>query len=170
MGQSSNDTFPTRMHWPSHAGPRRAAAQPAKAPYALAAKSKSSRNITRSPTHTPGCEPPLTLGQNSRYTHQGEKRHRTGKRLSPDIYETAKAGPPSAPPEPPRKAGPRPWCHIMVTSTPAFFGPPLFWGFPQPPPTPRGPRNKFESLAAHDAIVMSRCVKNVGRIAVQDRQ
>jgi fumarate hydratase class II len=149
MGQSSNDTFPTAMHI--------AVARTAqdvlipgleKLHAALAAKSAAFAGIIKiGRTHTQDATP-LTLGQEfSGYAHQVAMGIRRVKAALPAIYELAQGG---------TAVGTglntkRGWDAAVAARIAAITGLPFV-------PAP----NKFEALAAHDALVeMSGALKTV---------
>jgi fumarate hydratase class II len=149
MGQSSNDTFPTAMHI--------AVARTAqdvlipgleKLHAALAAKSAAFAGIIKiGRTHTQDATP-LTLGQEfSGYAHQVAMGIRRVKAALPAIYELAQGG---------TAVGTglntkRGWDAAVAARIAAITGLPFVTA-----------PNKFEALAAHDALVeMSGALKTV---------
>ncbi len=141
MGQSSNDTFPTAMHV-AIAMQARDVLLPGlqKLHDALAAKSVEFKDIIKiGRTHTQDATP-LTLGQEfSGYTHQVKKGIERVNACLPDIYELAQGGTAVGTGLNTKKG----WAEAVaahmaeITDLPFVTAP-----------------NKFESLAAHDAMVM----------------
>ncbi len=141
MGQSSNDTFPTAMHV-AIAMQARDVLLPGlqKLHDALAAKSDEFKDIIKiGRTHTQDATP-LTLGQEfSGYTHQVKKGIERVNACLPDIYELAQGGTAVGTGLNTKKG----WAEAVaahmaeITNLPFVTAP-----------------NKFESLAAHDAMVM----------------
>ena len=141
MGQSSNDTFPTAMHV-AIAMSARDVLLPglAKLHTALAAKSVAFKDIIKiGRTHTQDATP-LTLGQEfSGYTHQVAQGIMRVNKILPEIYELAQGGTAVGTGLNTKKG----WDVAIaakiaaVTSLPFVTAP-----------------NKFEALAAHDAMVM----------------
>ena len=149
MGQSSNDTFPTAMHI--------AVARTAhdvlipgleKLHAALAAKSAAFDGIIKiGRTHTQDATP-MTLGQEfSGYAHQVAMGIRRVKAALPAVYELAQGGTAVGTGLSTRKG----WDVAVAGRIAAITGLPFV-------PAP----NKFEALAAHDALVeMSGALKTV---------
>jgi len=141
MGQSSNDTFPTAMHV-AIAMQARDVLLPGlqKLHNALAAKSDEFKDIIKiGRTHTQDATP-LTLGQEfSGYAHQVKKGIERVNACLPDIYELAQGGTAVGTGLNTNKG----WAEAVaahvaeITDLPFVTAP-----------------NKFESLAAHDAMVM----------------
>ena len=141
MGQSSNDTFPTAMHV-AIAMSARDVLLPglAKLHTALAAKSVAFKDIIKiGRTHTQDATP-LTLGQEfSGYAHQVAQGIMRVNKILPEIYELAQGGTAVGTGLNTKKG----WDVAIaakiaaVTSLPFVTAP-----------------NKFEALAAHDAMVM----------------
>ncbi|SFS56252.1 fumarase, class II [Sulfitobacter marinus] len=141
MGQSSNDTFPTAMHV-AIAMQARDVLLPGlqKLHDALAAKSEDFKDIIKiGRTHTQDATP-LTLGQEfSGYAHQVAKGIERVNACLPDIYELAQGGTAVGTGLNTKKG----WAEAVaahmaqITDLPFVTAP-----------------NKFESLAAHDAMVM----------------
>jgi len=141
MGQSSNDTFPTAMHV-AIAMSARDVLLPglAKLHTALAAKSVAFKDIIKiGRTHTQDATP-LTLGQEfSGYSHQVAQGIMRVNKILPEIYELAQGGTAVGTGLNTKKG----WDVAIaakiaaVTSLPFVTAP-----------------NKFEALAAHDAMVM----------------
>jgi len=141
MGQSSNDTFPTAMHV-AIAMSARDVLLPGleKLHTALAAKSVAFKDIIKiGRTHTQDATP-LTLGQEfSGYTHQVAQGIMRVNKILPEIYELAQGGTAVGTGLNTKKG----WDVAIaakiaaVTSLPFVTAP-----------------NKFEALAAHDAMVM----------------
>ena len=141
MGQSSNDTFPTAMHVAIGMMARDVLLPGLeKLHAALAAKSHEFKDIIKiGRTHTQDATP-LTLGQEfSGYTHQVAQGIMRVKKILPEIYELAQGG---------TAVGTglntkRGWDVAVagkiaeITALPFVTAP-----------------NKFEALAAHDAMVM----------------
>ena len=141
MGQSSNDTFPTAMHV-AIAMQARDVLLPGltKLHDALKAKAEEFKDIIKiGRTHTQDATP-LTLGQEfGGYAHQVKKGIERVEACLPDIYELAQCG---------TAVGTglntkRGWSEMVAGNMAAITGPP----FETAP-------NKFEALAAHDAMVM----------------
>jgi len=141
MGQSSNDTFPTAMHV-AIAMQARDVLLPGlrKLHAALDAKSKEFKDIIKiGRTHTQDATP-LTLGQEfSGYTHQVKKGIERVEACLPDIYELAQGGTAVGTGLNTKKG----WATMVAGNIAAITGLP----FETAP-------NKFEALAAHDAMVM----------------
>jgi len=141
MGQSSNDTFPTAMHV-AIAMQARDVLIPGleKLAAALEAKRDAFAHIIKiGRTHTQDATP-LTLGQEfSGYAHQVRKGIERVKACLPDIYELAQGGTAVGTGLNTRKAFPEMVAKNMaeITGLPFVTAP-----------------NKFEALAAHDAMVM----------------
>ncbi|MBM3606689.1 MAG: class II fumarate hydratase [Alphaproteobacteria bacterium] len=141
MGQSSNDTFPTAMHV-GIAMQARDVLLPGleKLAAALEAKSDEFKDIIKiGRTHTQDATP-LTLGQEfSGYAHQVRKGIERVKACLPDIYELAQGGTAVGTGLNTKKG----WDTAIaaeiakITELPFVTAP-----------------NKFEALAAHDAMVM----------------
>ena len=141
MGQSSNDTFPTAMHV-AIAMSARDVLLPGleKLHTALAAKSVAFKDIIKiGRTHTQDATP-LTLGQEfSGYSHQVAQGIMRVNKILPEIYELAQGGTAVGTGLNTKKG----WDVAIaakiaaVTSLPFVTAP-----------------NKFEALAAHDAMVM----------------
>jgi fumarate hydratase, class II len=141
MGQSSNDTFPTAMHV-AIAMQARDVLLPGleKLQRALAAKSDEFRDIIKiGRTHTQDATP-LTLGQEfGGYAHQVAKGIERVKACLPDIFELAQGGTAVGTGLNTRKGFAEKVAEEIarVTGLPFVTAP-----------------NKFEALAAHDAMVM----------------
>ncbi|OWU83635.1 fumarate hydratase [Oceanicola sp. 22II-s10i] len=141
MGQSSNDTFPTAMHV-AIAMQARDVLLPGleKLAAALEAKRDAFAHIIKiGRTHTQDATP-LTLGQEfSGYAHQVRKGIERVNACLPDIYELAQGGTAVGTGLNTRKAFPAMVAKNMagITGLPFVTAP-----------------NKFEALAAHDAMVM----------------
>ena len=141
MGQSSNDTFPTAMHIAA-AMTVRDVLLPGleKLLASLDAKAEEFKDIIKiGRTHTQDATP-LTLGQEfGGYAHQVKKGIERVEACLPDIYELAQGG---------TAVGTglntkRGWAEMVAGNMAAITGLP----FETAP-------NKFEALAAHDAMVM----------------
>ncbi|MFC7704119.1 class II fumarate hydratase [Plastorhodobacter daqingensis] len=141
MGQSSNDTFPTAMHVAIGMMARDVLLPGLeKLHAALVAKSQEFKDIIKiGRTHTQDATP-LTLGQEfSGYAHQVAKGIERVKACLPDIYELAQGGTAVGTGLNTRKG----WDTAVaariadITDLPFVTAP-----------------NKFEALAAHDAMVM----------------
>ena len=141
MGQSSNDTFPTAMHVAIGMMARDVLLQGlAKLHAALVAKSLEFKDIIKiGRTHTQDATP-LTLGQEfSGYAHQVAQGIMRVKKILPEIYELAQGGTAVGTGLNTKKG----WDTAVaakiaeITSLPFVTAP-----------------NKFEALAAHDAMVM----------------
>ncbi|MDM7458468.1 MAG: class II fumarate hydratase, partial [Paracoccus sp. (in: a-proteobacteria)] len=141
MGQSSNDTFPTAMHVAIGMLARDTLLPGLeKLAAALEAKSDEFRDIIKiGRTHTQDATP-LTLGQEfSGYAHQVRKGIERVKACLPDIYELAQGGTAVGTGLNTKKG----WDTAIaaeiarITDLPFVTAP-----------------NKFEALAAHDAMVM----------------
>jgi fumarate hydratase, class II len=149
MGQSSNDTFPTAMHIAT-ATMAHDVLLPGLAQLhaALEAKSRAFADIIKiGRTHTQDATP-LTLGQEfSGYTHQVAMGIRRVKAALPAIYELAQGG---------TAVGtglntPRGWGERVAARMAEITGLPFVTA-----------PNKFEALAAHDAMVeMSGALRTV---------
>jgi fumarate hydratase class II len=149
MGQSSNDTFPTAMHI-AVARTAQDVLLPGleKLHAALAAKSKAFEAIIKiGRTHTQDATP-LTLGQEfSGYAHQVAMGIRRVKAALPAVYELAQGGTAVGTGLSTRKG----WDAAVAAKIARITGLPFV-------PAP----NKFEALAAHDALVeMSGALKGV---------
>ena len=141
MGQSSNDTFPTAMHVAIGMQARDVLLPGLQKLHdALAAKSVEFKDIIKiGRTHTQDATP-LTLGQEfSGYAHQVKKGIERVNACLPDIYELAQGGTAVGTGLNTKKG----WAEAVaahmadITNLPFVTAP-----------------NKFESLAAHDAMVM----------------
>ena len=141
MGQSSNDTFPTAMHVGIGMMARDVLLPGLdKLAAALEAKSEEFKDIIKiGRTHTQDATP-LTLGQEfGGYAHQVRKGIERGKSCLPDIYELAQGGTAVGTGLNTKKG----WDTAIaaeiakITDLPFVTAP-----------------NKFEALAAHDAMVM----------------
>jgi fumarate hydratase, class II len=141
MGQSSNDTFPTAMHV-AIAMQARDVLLPGlqKLHDALAAKSEEFKDIIKiGRTHTQDATP-LTLGQEfSGYAHQVKKGIERVNTCLPDIYELAQGGTAVGTGLNTKKG----WAEAVAAHMADITGLPFVTA-----------PNKFESLAAHDAMVM----------------
>ena len=141
MGQSSNDTFPTAMHV-AIAMVARDTLLPGlrKLHSALATKSEEFKDIIKiGRTHTQDATP-LTLGQEfGGYAHQVAKGIARVEACLPDIYELAQGGTAVGTGLNTRKGFAEKVAHEIaaITGLPFVTAP-----------------NKFEALAAHDAMVM----------------
>ncbi len=158
MGQSSNDTFPTAMHVAIGMSARDTLLPGLhKLHAALAAKAEEFKDIIKiGRTHTQDATP-LTLGQEfGGYAHQVAQGIRRVEMCLPDIYELAQGGT-AVGTGLNTKVGwdTRVAAEIAdITALPFVTAP-----------------NKFEALAAHDAMVMfSGCTQDRRGVAVQDRQ
>ena len=141
MGQSSNDTFPTAMHVAIGTVARDVTLPGLRRLHeALAAKSEAFADIIKiGRTHTQDATP-LTLGQEfGGYAHQVAKGIERVERCLPDIYELAQGGTAVGTGLNTRKGfAEKVAAEIAeVTGLPFVTAP-----------------NKFEALAAHDAMVM----------------
>jgi len=140
MGQSSNDTFPTAMHIATATMAHDVLLPGLAALHAaLEAKSRAFRDIIKiGRTHTQDATP-LTLGQEfSGYTHQVAMSIRRVKAALPAIYELAQGG---------TAVGtglnsPAGWGETVAAKIAEITGLPFVTA-----------PNKFEALAAHDAMV-----------------
>jgi fumarate hydratase class II len=141
MGQSSNDTFPTAMHV-AIAMMARDVLLPGlrKLHAALAAKSEEFKDIIKiGRTHTQDATP-LTLGQEfGGYAHQVAKGIERVESCLPDIYELAQGGTAVGTGLNTRKG----WDRRVAARIAEITGLPFVTA-----------PNKFEALAAHDAMVM----------------
>jgi fumarate hydratase class II len=141
MGQSSNDTFPTAMHV-GIAMVARDTLLPGlrKLRDALAAKSDEFAHIIKiGRTHTQDATP-LTLGQEfGGYAHQMTKAIERVESCLPDIYELAQGGTAVGTGLNTRKG----FAEKVAAEIAAITGLPFVTA-----------PNKFEALAAHDAMVM----------------
>ncbi|MFN3273479.1 MAG: class II fumarate hydratase [Paracoccus sp. (in: a-proteobacteria)] len=141
MGQSSNDTFPTAMHI-AIAMLARDVLLPGldKLAAALEAKSAEFRDIIKiGRTHTQDATP-LTLGQEfGGYAHQVRKGIERVRACLPDIYELAQGGTAVGTGLNTRKG----WDTAIAAEIAAITDLPFVTA-----------PNKFEALAAHDAMVM----------------
>ena len=141
MGQSSNDTFPTAMHV-AIAMQARDVLLPGleKLHKALAAKSDEFKDIIKiGRTHTQDATP-LTLGQEfGGYAHQVAKGIERVKMCLSDIYELAQGGTAVGTGLNTKKG----WDVAIAAKIAEITGLPFVTA-----------PNKFESLAAHDAMVM----------------
>ncbi|PQO22944.1 class II fumarate hydratase [Rhodobacteraceae bacterium WD3A24] len=149
MGQSSNDTFPTAMHIAA-ATTARDVVLPGleKLHAALDAKATAFEDIIKiGRTHTQDATP-LTLGQEfSGYAHQVAMGIRRVKAALPAISELAQGGTAVGTGLNTRKG----WGEMVASNMAAITGLPLVTA-----------PNKFEALAAHDAMVeMSGALKTV---------
>ena len=141
MGQSSNDTFPTAMHVAIGMVARDTLLPGLrKLQEALAAKSEEFADIIKiGRTHTQDATP-LTLGQEfGGYAHQMAKGIARVQSCLPDIYELAQGGTAVGTGLNTRKGFAEKVAHEIaeITGLPFVTAP-----------------NKFEALAAHDAMVM----------------
>ncbi|MDP2738270.1 MAG: class II fumarate hydratase [Pseudorhodobacter sp.] len=141
MGQSSNDTFPTAMHV-AIAMSARDVLLPGltKLHAALAAKSVEFKDIIKiGRTHTQDATP-LTLGQEfSGYSHQVAQGIMRVNKILPEIYELAQGGTAVGTGLNTKKG----WDVAIAARIAAVTGLPFVTA-----------PNKFEALAAHDAMVM----------------
>ncbi len=141
MGQSSNDTFPTAMHV-AIAMQARDVLLPGleKLHKALVAKAEEFKDIIKiGRTHTQDATP-LTLGQEfSGYAHQVAKGIERVKACLPDIYELAQGGTAVGTGLNTKKG----WDSRVAAQIAEITGLPFVTA-----------PNKFEALAAHDAMVM----------------
>ncbi|MFI0396982.1 class II fumarate hydratase [Paracoccus jiaweipingae] len=141
MGQSSNDTFPTAMHVAIGMVARDVLLPGLeKLHKALAAKSDEFRDIIKiGRTHTQDATP-LTLGQEfSGYAHQVAKGIERVKACLPDIYELAQGGTAVGTGLNTKKG----WDTAVASEIASITDLPFVTA-----------PNKFEALAAHDAMVM----------------
>ncbi|MFD1343452.1 class II fumarate hydratase [Litorisediminicola beolgyonensis] len=141
MGQSSNDTFPTAMHVAIGMQARDVLLPGLKKLHAaLVAKSEAFADIIKiGRTHTQDATP-LTLGQEfGGYAHQVDKAIERIEACLPDIYELAQGGTAVG-----TGLNTKPgWAEGVASRIAEITGLP----FATAP-------NKFEALAAHDAMVM----------------
>ena len=149
MGQSSNDTFPTAMHIAT-ATVARDVLLPGleKLHAALDAKARAFEGIIKiGRTHTQDATP-LTLGQEfSGYAHQVAMGIRRVKAALPAVYELAQGGTAVGTGLNTRKG----WGELVAAKMAAIAGLPFVTA-----------PNKFEALAAHDAMVeMSGALRTV---------
>ena len=141
MGQSSNDTFPTAMHVAIGMQARDVLLPGLQKLHdALAAKSEEFKDIIKTGrTHTQDATP-LTLGQEfSGYAHQVKKGIERVNACLPDIYELAQGGTAVGTGLNTKKG----WAEAVAAHMADITGLPFVTA-----------PNKFESLAAHDAMVM----------------
>ena len=141
MGQSSNDTFPTAMHVAIGMMARDTLLPGlAKLHAALAAKSEAFRDIIKiGRTHTQDATP-LTLGQEfSGYTQQVANGIMRVNKVLPEIYELAQGGTAVGTGLNTRVG----WDKAIAAKIAEISGLPFVTA-----------PNKFEALAAHDAMVM----------------
>ncbi|MGJ8627846.1 MAG: class II fumarate hydratase [Sulfitobacter sp.] len=141
MGQSSNDTFPTAMHVAIGMVARDTLLPGLRKLHtALATKSEEFKDIIKiGRTHTQDATP-LTLGQEfGGYAHQMAKGIARVESCLPDIYELAQGGTAVGTGLNTRKGFAEKVAHEIaaITGLPFVTAP-----------------NKFEALAAHDAMVM----------------
>ncbi|MFC6638319.1 class II fumarate hydratase [Sulfitobacter sp. JBTF-M27] len=141
MGQSSNDTFPTAMHVAIGMVARDTLLPGLrKLQEALAAKSEEFKDIIKiGRTHTQDATP-LTLGQEfGGYAHQMKKAIERVEACLPDIYELAQGGTAVGTGLNTRKG----FAEKVAAEIANITGLPFVTA-----------PNKFEALAAHDAMVM----------------
>ena len=141
MGQSSNDTFPTAMHVAIGMMARDTLLPGLhKLHHALAAKSDEFKDIIKiGRTHTQDATP-LTLGQEfGGYAHQVKKGIERVEACLPDIYELAQGGTAVGTGLNTRKG----FAEKVAAEIAEITGLPFVTA-----------PNKFEALAAHDAMVM----------------
>ena len=141
MGQSSNDTFPTAMHVAIGMMARDTLLPGLRKLHgALAAKSEEFKDIIKiGRTHTQDATP-LTLGQEfGGYAHQVAKGIARVEACLPDIYELAQGGTAVGTGLNTRKG----FAENVAAEIAAITGLPFVTA-----------PNKFEALAAHDAMVM----------------
>jgi fumarate hydratase, class II len=141
MGQSSNDTFPTAMHVAIGMMARDTLLPGLRKLHAaLAAKSEEFKDIIKiGRTHTQDATP-LTLGQEfGGYAHQVKKGIERVEACLPDIYELAQGGTAVGTGLNTRKG----FAEKVAAEIAAITGLPFVTA-----------PNKFEALAAHDAMVM----------------
>ncbi|ETX26777.1 class II fumarate hydratase [Roseivivax isoporae] len=141
MGQSSNDTFPTAMHVAIGMSARDVLLPGLRKLHAaLVAKSEAFAHIIKiGRTHTQDATP-LTLGQEfSGYAHQVAKGIERVEACLPDIYELAQGGTAVGTGLNTRKG----WDTAVAAHIAEISGLPFVTA-----------PNKFEALAAHDAMVM----------------
>ncbi|MCP5038133.1 MAG: class II fumarate hydratase [Rhodobacteraceae bacterium] len=153
MGQSSNDTFPTAMHIATAMSVRDVLLPGLENMAAgLEAKAEEFKDIIKiGRTHTQDATP-LTLGQEfSGYAHQIRKGIERVKLALPDIYELAQGGTAVG-----TGLNTRPgWSEEVAAGMARITGLPFVTA-----------PNKFEALAAHDAMVfMSGALKTVAASA-----
>ncbi|PWE31086.1 class II fumarate hydratase [Pararhodobacter marinus] len=141
MGQSSNDTFPTAMHVAIGMQARDVLLPGLKKLHAaLAAKSEEFKDIIKiGRTHTQDATP-LTLGQEfGGYAHQVAQGIKRVEMCLPDIYELAQGGTAVGTGLNTRKG----FAEKVAAEIATITGLPFVTA-----------PNKFEALAAHDAMVM----------------
>ncbi len=141
MGQSSNDTFPTAMHVAIGMHTRDVLLPGLRKLHAaLAAKSEEFKDIIKiGRTHTQDATP-LTLGQEfGGYAHQVAQGIKRVEACLPDIYELAQGGTAVGTGLNTRKG----FAEKVAAEIAAITGLPFVTA-----------PNKFEALAAHDAMVM----------------
>jgi len=141
MGQSSNDTFPTAMHVATGMMARDTLLPGLRKLHAaLAAKSDEFKDIIKiGRTHTQDATP-LTLGQEfGGYAHQMAKAIQRVEMCLPDIYELAQGGTAVGTGLNTRKG----FAEKVAAEIASITGLPFVTA-----------PNKFEALAAHDAMVM----------------
>ncbi|MCT4575946.1 class II fumarate hydratase [Donghicola sp.] len=141
MGQSSNDTFPTAMHVAIGMHTRDVLLPGLRKLHAaLAAKSEEFKEIIKiGRTHTQDATP-LTLGQEfGGYAHQVAQGIKRVEACLPDIYELAQGGTAVGTGLNTRKG----FAEKVAAEIAAITGLPFVTA-----------PNKFEALAAHDAMVM----------------
>lgn len=141
MGQSSNDTFPTAMHVAIGMMARDVLLPGlAKLHAALLAKSVEFKDIIKiGRTHTQDATP-LTLGQEfGGYAHQVAQGIMRVNKILPEIYELAQGGTAVGTGLNTKKG----WDVAVASAIAAITGLPFVTA-----------PNKFEALAAHDAMVM----------------
>ncbi|EPX80224.1 class II fumarate hydratase [Litoreibacter arenae] len=141
MGQSSNDTFPTAMHVAIGMVARDTLLPGLRKLHAaLEAKSEEFKDIIKiGRTHTQDATP-LTLGQEfGGYAHQMKKGIERVEMCLPDIYELAQGGTAVGTGLNTRKG----FAEKVAAEIAAITGLPFVTA-----------PNKFEALAAHDALVM----------------
>ena len=141
MGQSSNDTFPTAMHVAIGMSARDTLLPGLRKLHAaLAAKSEEFKDIIKiGRTHTQDATP-LTLGQEfGGYAHQVAKGIARVEACLPDIYELAQGGTAVGTGLNTKKG----WDARVAAEMANITGLPFVTA-----------PNKFEALAAHDAMVM----------------
>jgi fumarate hydratase, class II len=141
MGQSSNDTFPTAMHVATGMMARDVLLPGLRKLHAaLVAKQNEFKDIIKiGRTHTQDATP-LTLGQEfSGYAHQVAKGIQRVESCLPDIYELAQGGTAVGTGLNTRVG----WDSRVAAEIASITGLPFVTA-----------PNKFESLAAHDAMVM----------------
>ena len=141
MGQSSNDTFPTAMHVAIGMVARDTLLPGLRKLHAaLEAKSEEFKDIIKiGRTHTQDATP-LTLGQEfGGYAHQMKKGIERVEACLPDIYELAQGGTAVGTGLNTRKG----FAEKVAAEIAAITGLPFVTA-----------PNKFEALAAHDAMVM----------------